>query len=239
MKTSRKRGASDLLADKGRIYRAPPVFDSKGDAILPDKDGKPNIKRGGYYIPAVRLKATLCSFLRTTSVRYDTTLEYLSIREWNFDQVPSYKELDRKLKKKKIKVESLKRRVKQLESESIRENVKWWTMKDKIRMIDARITRFKDQESSVGQVRAVLENEISEAKKRKLRLCDDFMRLEDQKERLDLMCFICKEHVITTALLPCRHLSFCEGCAQGIIDRNERCPFCKHQVLFHETFFVK
>jgi chromosome segregation ATPase len=167
------------------------------------------------------------------------TLKQLSIREWKLPQDTSYERLEEKIKKGKNKTRSLKRRAEQLESDVAQRDMKISLMEGEIKILNEKIASLEDQADAVGQVQESLQKEVFETQKVNRRLCDDLMRFEDQQERLDFRCSICKEHALTTALFPCRHLSFCKDCAQGLVDRGEKCPVCRHQVLFGETFFVK
>jgi hypothetical protein len=57
--------------------------------------------------------------------------------------------------------------------------------------------------------------------------------LKDAKEKYNLkdsdtkFCVICEEKSVSTALLECGHLSFCDGCAEPL----KECPICRQVVV--------
>ena len=47
-------------------------------------------------------------------------------------------------------------------------------------------------------------------------------------------CVICEERKITTALLECGHLNFCDTCAEGL----KECPICRQAVISKPKHFI-
>jgi len=52
-------------------------------------------------------------------------------------------------------------------------------------------------------------------------------------------CVVCISDGRDTAVLPCRHLCLCEGCALLLQQRTEKCPICRGKVEGLKTFHVK
>ena len=52
-------------------------------------------------------------------------------------------------------------------------------------------------------------------------------------------CVVCISEGRDTAVLPCRHLCLCQGCAMMLQQRTEKCPICRGKVEGLKTFHVK
>ncbi|KAG6773245.1 hypothetical protein POTOM_020506 [Populus tomentosa] len=50
-------------------------------------------------------------------------------------------------------------------------------------------------------------------------------------------CIICMTEPKDTAVLPCRHMCLCSGCAKELRSRSDRCPICRQPI--HELLEIK
>ncbi|CAD8155822.1 unnamed protein product [Paramecium octaurelia] len=50
-----------------------------------------------------------------------------------------------------------------------------------------------------------------------------------QKDQ-DKDCVICLSNKVNTLILPCKHMSLCQACCQGLKERSSKCPICRNRI---------
>ncbi|CAD8167971.1 unnamed protein product [Paramecium pentaurelia] len=50
-----------------------------------------------------------------------------------------------------------------------------------------------------------------------------------QKDQ-DKDCVICLSNKVNTLILPCKHMSLCQTCCQGLKERSSKCPICRNRI---------
>lgn len=54
----------------------------------------------------------------------------------------------------------------------------------------------------------------------------------------DLYCKICMENKISMVIVPCGHSVLCDGCAEDIKQKSNRCPICRNEIQSTMRFFL-
>lgn len=52
----------------------------------------------------------------------------------------------------------------------------------------------------------------------------------DEEDEDDYLCVVCLVEPKNTAMLPCRHMCCCQGCARRVCMSSNRCPICRTEV---------
>lgn len=238
-KTTRKRCPEDFppgldapefmrdLYRLGRIYVYPPILDRDGGRVVMMMQDSIPLKKNHFYIPEID-PIVFCTNSGDTR-GYGLALYYKSLRMTDGNSNLTFDDLKRKFESKKAQNAGLKRKLEYADLKIARGKAKTLKLRKDIEIM-------QEAQESISEVQEMMQKEIAEAQKLNLALCDDISRFEDQG---DFRCKICKEHALTTVLYPCKHLGFCRLCADDLIARNQKCPFCRRNILWCDSLYVQ
>ena len=98
--------------------------------------------------------------------------------------------------------------------------------------------------AAAGQL--LCQQQQREARKAVLQARDEAVRQTRDEERgaaaeavrEAMECDLCMEAPRTHSFMPCGHHCACVGCAEEVMRRNKRCPYCREQAESIQRIFV-